>query len=183
MAFRKTPLEALRGSAILVAYTCIFREHVVKEKHHVPSICINAAIRRASRRLGQLYDEAFAPCGLRATQYSLLVQIERGKKPTMRVLADMLVMDLSALGHTLKPLERDGLIELMQDPDDRRSRRVQLTQAGTAKLKAARARWKKVNESFDSTFGPAEAASLRSTLDLIASDHFYEQVSAELEAR
>jgi DNA-binding MarR family transcriptional regulator len=92
--------------------------HTSEQRHKSPSVCINAAIRRAARRMGQIYDDAFEECGLRATQYSLLVQIDRVGTPTMRVLAEHLVMDLSALGHTLKPLIRDGLVELVVDERD-----------------------------------------------------------------
>ena len=34
------------------------------------SPCIATAMRKASRRLSQLYDDALAPSGLRATQYA-----------------------------------------------------------------------------------------------------------------
>ena len=34
--------------------------------------CNNAAIRQTARMLGQLYDDALAPSGLRATQHTLL---------------------------------------------------------------------------------------------------------------
>ncbi|MGF7132377.1 DNA-binding MarR family transcriptional regulator [Paraburkholderia sp. EB58] len=150
--------------------------------HGSPSVCVNAAIRRAARRMGQIYDDAFESCGLRATQYSLLVQIDRVGTPTMRVLADNLVMDLSALGHTLKPLIRDGLVELVVDEEDRRSRRVHLTKDGRHKLEEARVIWKKVQISFDDAFGKPAAAQLRATLDLIASPDFSERMTALLES-
>jgi DNA-binding MarR family transcriptional regulator len=95
----------------------------------------------------------------------------------MRVLAEHLVMDLSALGHTLKPLIRDGLVELVVDERDRRSRRVHLTKDGRIKLEEARAIWKKVQLSFDDAFGKDGAAQLRSTLDLIASPDFSERMT------
>ncbi|MGI4813244.1 MAG: MarR family winged helix-turn-helix transcriptional regulator [Janthinobacterium lividum] len=148
----------------------------------VNSHCNNAAIRRAARRVGQLYDDALAPCGLRATQYSLLNQIERAGSPTMRMLADKLVMDLSALGHTLQPLSRDGLLERVADADDRRSRRVHLTPAGIAKLREARRLWKQANDSFDTSFGVHDAARLRATLDLIASPGFAERLRTALQS-
>src|SRR5271155_5207599 len=102
--------------------------------HGSPSVCVNAAIRRAARRMGQIYDDAFESCGLRATQYSLLSQVDRVGTPTMRVLADHLVMGLSAVGHSLKPVIRDWPGELGVDEEDRRSRRVHLTKDGRAKL-------------------------------------------------
>jgi DNA-binding MarR family transcriptional regulator len=98
------------------------------------------------------------------------------------VLADHLVMDLSALGHTLKPLIRDGLVELVVDEEDRRSRRVHLTKDGRAKLEEARVIWKKVQISFDDAFGKPGAAQLRATLDLIASPDFSERMTALLES-
>lgn len=151
-------------------------------RHKSASVCINAAIRRAARRMGQIYDDAFESCGLRATQYSLLVQIDRVGTPTMRVLADHLVMDLSALGHTLKPLIRDGLVELVVDELDRRSRRVHLTKDGRIKLEEARVIWKKVQLSFDDAFGKDGAAQLRATLDLISSPDFSERMTTVLHA-
>ncbi len=37
--------------------------------------CTNTALRRATRRLGQLYDDAIGPLGLKATQFGLLAAI------------------------------------------------------------------------------------------------------------
>src|ERR1700754_2759041 len=73
------------------------------------SDCSATALRKASRKVAQLFDEALAPCGLRSTQYSILVEISRheGDPPTLQALADTLVMDRSTLGHNLRPLERD----------------------------------------------------------------------------
>ena len=91
-------------------------------------------------------------------------------------------MDLSALGHTLKPLVRDGLLELVMDEEDRRSRRVHLTKLGRARLKAAQAIWKKVHVSFDSAFGDKDAVRFRATLDFIASPAFSERMAAALQS-
>jgi DNA-binding MarR family transcriptional regulator len=158
------------------------RQTASDHPHGGPSVCVNAAIRRAARRMGQIYDDAFEPIGLRATQYSLMAQIDRVGAPTMRVLAEHLVMDLSALGHTLKPLMRDGFVELVVDEEDRRSRRVHLTKEGRAKLAQARLIWKKVQVGFDDVFGQPGAAQLRATLDLISSADFSERMTALLES-
>jgi hypothetical protein len=40
-------------------------------------VCTNTSLRRAARRLGNLYDDALAPLGLKATQVGLLADIER----------------------------------------------------------------------------------------------------------
>lgn len=147
------------------------------------SSCANASVRRASRRLGQIYDEAFAACGLKATQYSLLSQIARSGQPKMRDLAQVLVMDLSALGHTLKPLVRDGLVELRVDETDRRSRRVLLTEAGEQKYRDARKISERVSEVFDKTFGVEETVQLREALDFIASEDFARSLLDKLQSQ
>ncbi|WP_397453004.1 MarR family winged helix-turn-helix transcriptional regulator [Pseudomonas sp. NA-150] len=142
--------------------------------------CANRAIRRAARRMGQIYDDAFVSVGLRATQYSLLSQIVRSQGPTMRVLAREMVMDLSALGHTLKPLVRDGFVVLTVDPNDRRSKRVNLTEAGLRKYEEAYLISKVVGEAFDTTFGIEEAVQVRAAMDRIASDEFLLLINAKL---
>jgi DNA-binding MarR family transcriptional regulator len=136
------------------------------------SLCTNAAMRRATRRLGQLYDDAVEPIGLKATQLGLLSSIERMNGPTMRVLADHLVMDLSALGHTLKPLMRDGYVALTPHEKDKRAKIVSLTDAGKAKLDEGAALWQVAHTRFEELFGEENARELRRMLDWVASPGF-----------
>jgi DNA-binding MarR family transcriptional regulator len=131
-------------------------------------------MRKATRRVGQLFDDALRPCGLKATQHALLTQIRHLEAPTIKQLADELVMDLSALGHTLKPLERDGYIALVGDPRDRRRKRVSLTPDGVAKLDEASRHWRVAQSRFDAAFGPRKAEKLRKALNLVASEAFGE---------
>src|SRR6202008_3926298 len=98
------------------------------------SRCNCTALRKASRRISQLYDTALAPSGLKVTQRAILTQISRSEPTTVGALAVALVMDSGALAHTLKPLERAGLVAIEIDPDDRRNRRITLTAQGRAKL-------------------------------------------------
>jgi len=136
---------------------------------HEPA-CNATALRKASRRLTQLYDDALVPCGLRSTQYAILAEVGRraDHPPTMRELADALVLDRSALGHNLRPLERDGWLMLAASPADRRRRHVVLTPAGRAILAAARPRWQAAQRQFEAAVGAAEASRLRSILTSIA---------------
>jgi DNA-binding MarR family transcriptional regulator len=136
--------------------------------------CSATALRKASRRVTQLYDEALSPSGLRSTQFMILAELERRARrfPTMRELADALVMDRSSLGHNLRPLERDGLVELEQSEEDRRRHLVTLTRLGKSRTRSARRYWLKAEEHFQSVFGEAQAHELRATLLGIArADH------------
>lgn len=136
------------------------------------SRCNATAMRKASRRLSQLYDDALEPSGLRSTQFAILAELDRRSSdpPTMRVLADALVMDRSALGHNLRPLQRDKLIALDESSEDRRRRHVVMTPRGNAKFNEARPLWQSAQDRFAEVFGRAKAAELRTTLLAIAYD-------------
>ena len=139
-----------------------------------PVDCSNTGLRKATRRLGQLFDDVLEPSALKATQHSLLAHIAALEAPTMKMLAGSLVMDLSALGHTLKPLERDGFVTLARDKRDKRSKRVTLTTAGKVKLEEATELWRLAQGRFEAAFGPRKAQKLRKALNLLASEDFDE---------
>ena len=141
---------------------------------NVTNDCNCTALRKASRRVSQLYDEALAACGLRVTQLAILNQILRMGTPAMGELARALVMDRGALAHNVKPLERDGLIETVPDPTDRRNRLVALTRAGRRKIVESERSWARAQERFEVSVGAKEAAALRRALAFIASDGFLE---------
>jgi DNA-binding MarR family transcriptional regulator len=145
--------------------------HIVIE----PNRCNCSALRKASRRLSQLYDSAIAPSGLKSTQFAILVEINRreDQSPTIRELADALVMDQSTVGQNLRPLEREGLVSLVQDAADRRSRRVKLTRTGWSRLAAAQPLWNEVQAQFENGFGKRAAADLRGVLLNIARDQSF----------
>lgn len=136
------------------------------------SRCSCTALRKASRRISQLYDTALASSGLKTTQRAILAQIRRSELTTIGRLAEALVMDSGALAHTLKPLERDGLVLVAVDPTDRRNRQISLTRRGRAKLAETDALWEKAERGFEAAFGRAESESLREALRFLTSNEF-----------
>jgi DNA-binding MarR family transcriptional regulator len=134
--------------------------------------CNCTGLRKATRRISQLYDKALAPSGMKITQRAILAQIKRSEPTNVGLLADALVMDSGALAHTLKPLERGGLIAVEVNPDDRRHRLISLTAQGRAKLAETDTLWVQAEKNFESAFGRAEAESLRTLLQLLISDDF-----------
>jgi DNA-binding MarR family transcriptional regulator len=139
-----------------------------------PNRCNGTALRKATRRVSQLYDAVLAPCGLRSTQRSILMHIVRAGTPAIGDLAAALVLDRSALAHNLKPLERDGLVAIVTDPKDKRSRLVTLTARGRTRLEESMALWKEAQHRFEATFGVEQARALRTSLALISSADFAE---------
>ena len=134
--------------------------------------CSNTAIRRAARQLGQLYDDCMEGTGLKGTQFALLTQIASTNEPALKQLAEAMVMDLSALGHTLKPLIRDGYVELVPDPDDRRVKRARLTAFGSKTQQALLANWQDAQTRFDRAFGRERSVEIREALAFVSSPEF-----------
>jgi DNA-binding MarR family transcriptional regulator len=134
--------------------------------------CYASSLRKASRRLTQLYDDALAPAGLRSTQYVILGELE-GADPepfTLNELARALVLDRSGLGHSLRPLQRDGLIRLDKSTNDRRSIHVVLTPEGRRRYKRAFPLWQRAQDRVAAVIGQPVADELRSQLIDIAAD-------------
>jgi DNA-binding MarR family transcriptional regulator len=134
--------------------------------------CNSTALRKASRRISQLYDAALSSTGLKTTQRSILMQIHRSQPATVGNLAGALVMDSGALAHTLKPLERDGLVAIDIDPDDRRNRLITLTRLGRTRLAASDAVWENAQCAFEQAFGRVKSEALRDAMRLLVSDDF-----------
>jgi DNA-binding MarR family transcriptional regulator len=134
--------------------------------------CSNTAIRRAARQLGQLYDDCMEGSGLKGTQFSLLSQIAASGEPALKQLAEAMVMDLSALGHTLKPLIRDGYVELVPDTEDRRVKRARLTELGKKTQEKMIPSWRDAQSRFDNTFGKQRSEEIRRALSFVASTEF-----------
>jgi DNA-binding MarR family transcriptional regulator len=146
--------------------------------------CTNTALRRAARRLGQLYDDAMGPAGLKATQAAVLAKIEEfsantpNAGPTLQALAERLGIQISALTHALKPLLRDGLVKVRQDTDDKRTKHAVLTASGKARLKEALRLWAAVNNRVEAVLGPGSAQTLRALADSVSSDAFLQSYKA-----
>ncbi len=104
--------------------------------------CTCLAVRQAARHITQFYDQHLAPSGLRATQFSILARLKRTGPMTINALADEMVMDRTTLGRNILPLEREGLISIAPGRRDRRSKELRLTEAGDARLRAARKGWR-----------------------------------------
>jgi DNA-binding MarR family transcriptional regulator len=136
------------------------------------SDCNCLAIRQAARHVSQFYDQLFAPVGLRATQYAILSRLRREGPMTINALAAALVMDRTTLGRNILPLQRDGLIEVIACPADRRRREMRLTAEGTEKQRQASECWAVAQERFDEVFGDERAARLRSLLREVVASEF-----------
>lgn len=140
-------------------------QNETQTRHHPgPEDCTCLAVRQAARHVSQFYDQFLAPAGLRTTQFSILGKLRRLGPITINALAAEMVMDRTTLGRNILPLEREGLIEIVPGRDDRRSKELQLTEAGSARLRAAVKGWTEAQARFEAAFGAKRTAELRALL-------------------
>ena len=129
----------------------------------VANTCACFNLRKASRTVTQLYDEILQPSGLLATQFTLLVAIALAGSVTITHLAEELVMDRTTLTRNLKPLERQGLIEIAPG-QDQRTRVVTLTASGREALVKAIPLWEQAQASVVEGLGQNRWSTLLSNL-------------------
>lgn len=107
----------------------------------LPCFCSN--FRRASRALTQLYEQALRPLGLRGTQFTILLALSRTGEVSQGHLGEMLAMDSTSLTRTLAIMARHSWIAEHRG-EDRRERRLRLSDAGEAQLNLALPVWEEV---------------------------------------
>jgi DNA-binding MarR family transcriptional regulator len=106
----------------------------------VVTLCICGNLRTAARVITQLYDEFLQPSGLLVTQFKLLGVLAAHGSIALSPLAEQLALDPTTLARNLKPLERDGLVDISVG-EDRRTRVVRITERGQDALAQALPRW------------------------------------------
>jgi len=119
-------------------------------KKHANCTCFN--LRKATRVITQLFDEALKPSGIRSTQFTLLSTAQSKGPVGISELAKLLATDRTTLTRNLKPLLDRGLLVTVNGPDARR-RPVELTPKGLETLRKAVPLWETVQAEIAQTFG------------------------------
>ena len=122
------------------------------------------AVRQAARYASQMYDRHLANVGLTITQFSILCRLSRGRRLTMKQLADEMVMDRTTLVRALKPMQRDGWVVAEASEHDGRTYLFNLSKSGEQVFDQAAIAWREAQDEFESKFGKARAKALRSEL-------------------
>ncbi|SEQ07281.1 transcriptional regulator, MarR family [Devosia sp. YR412] len=143
-----------------------------------PLNCTHTALRHASRQLTQVYDDAIAPSGLTSSQAMLVTRLDElggapgGTGPSLQALAKRLSIQISALTHALRPLVRDGVVEVHADAKDGRTKRAVLTEQGMKQTRQMYVLWQAMNLRLDSVLGEGTGAELRAMATKVASPEF-----------
>jgi DNA-binding MarR family transcriptional regulator len=124
-------------------------------------------LRKAARRVTQIYDHSLEAAGMTVTQYGVLGHIAKYDGIGIGALADKLIMDPTTLTRNLRPLERQGFVTMKADARDKRSRCLHLTASGRAAFEDAKPGWVRAQRRIEEMLGGAEAAALNAALDRV----------------
>ncbi len=130
-----------------------------------PSPCTCFHLRRATRRVTQVYDHELAAVGISLNQYSILRRTRHGPR-ALGELADELGMDRTTLSRGLKPLLEAQLLKEVR-AEDARQRLVELSAAGRKRLEAAMPHWQRAQRAIDDGFGAERIVRLHRDLDAL----------------
>ncbi len=118
--------------------------------------CLCLAAHRAARALSRRFDQALRECGLTHGQFSLLMSVNRPEPAPLADVSRLLGVDRTTLTAALKPLVRDGRIEVLVDATDRRARRLRLTGEGQRALVRALPIWQQTHALLDAELAQAD---------------------------
>lgn len=132
--------------------------------------CLCFRVRRVSRALTRLYDEALKPLEIQATQLTTLnaIALLEARDAPMSEVADVLSMDLATFSRNLRPLREAGLVRSERSEEDGRVRLVRLTAEGRRTLERALPRWEEAHARVVEALGPELARELKRGFDAAA---------------
>ena len=96
------------------------------DRHQSPGHVVNYLARLFAKALYR----RIGPYGVTRGQFPVLLVLWEQDGWTQTQLAERLAVEQPTMANTLKRMERDGLIERVPDPEDRRQARVHLTPRG-----------------------------------------------------
>ena len=134
--------------------------------HHVSPTtvaCVCTTLRKATRTIGRVYDEALAGHGLTTAQFAILRTIRRGEEVPLSRLAEQLVLDRTSLYRAIDPMAKAGWVALHDAPRGR-TRLATLTPAGIQKLEEADPAWEALQQRIFDDFGAEDWAAMQRAL-------------------
>ena len=124
-------------------------------------------LRKASRKVTSLYDDALAPLGINIAQFSLLRNIQRAEPISLTELGHRMELDRSTVSRNVKVLEKMTLVA-MQSGQDQRESVVALSDAGRQILRDGAPLWDGVQVAIEDKLGDKATAQLTALLHAIS---------------
>jgi DNA-binding MarR family transcriptional regulator len=127
----------------------------------ITEVCLCHHLRRSARAISRIYDRAFQPFGIKASQFNVLAAIASLESAPLPKLAKMLAMERTTLLRNLRPLQKAGYLE-------GNGASLTLTGAGRVLLTEASAAWRKAQQAVTQRLGASRAGVLLQALSGLA---------------
>ncbi len=141
------------------------KTNISKKSEQVQN-CTSFHLRKASRAVTQMFDEALKPCGLYSTQFTLLNAIFFSQPATITKLSKALIMDRTTLTRNLNPLKKNGWIEISPG-EDKRTKTLSITSSGKKVLNDATLYWNQVQKQVVGKLGKKQWEELLNQLTFV----------------
>jgi DNA-binding MarR family transcriptional regulator len=128
-------------------------------------VCFN--LRWVTRAVTQYFDAELRRHGIRPTQTPILAALTAKPAWRMEELSNWLGMERTTLVRNLRPLERDGLLEIAGAGRGGRVS-VSISAKGKRELEKAKPAWRAAQETVVKTLGKSRWSAILSDLDRAA---------------
>lgn len=126
------------------------------------------SIVNAGRAVEQRLEEALAPVGLTLTKFGMLLHlVEAGEPLSLSECAQKMSCVRSNITQLMDRLEADGLVQRVEDPQDRRAIRAAVTPLGAERQAAGAKEVKKVQAALAKTLSGMNPAALQAALSAV----------------
>ena len=134
--------------------------------YNVAENCLFSKTRTVSRYVTNHYTNALKEVGVTPVQYSMLTAVQILKQGNINDLSSALNMDRTTINRNLKPLVRDGYVNV-NESDDKRERRITITKEGEELYQKGYIEWEKAQKELRDNIGKESWDEINSVLEKI----------------
>lgn len=135
----------------------------MQETKNIERECVGRCVRMLNRMVTSIYDGALKSCGLKTSQFTILVTVANRDKARPADLVKLLQMDESTLSRNVERMCAKGWLRLEAE-DDLRSHLIELTDNGRGLLRKTLPAWSRAQAEVTRRLGAEGVAALRSAL-------------------
>ena len=118
--------------------------------------CLSVRLRLMNRMIGAIYDDAFRPHGIKASQLNILVAVTAFGSVTSRQLCRMLHMDSSTFSRAVARLKKSGWLHV-EPSGEGKILQIEVTKKGLEKIEQVYPDWEQAQAKAVETFGESTA--------------------------
>jgi DNA-binding MarR family transcriptional regulator len=118
----------------------------------IAGCCIGARVRLLNRVITSMYDDAFRPFGVKASQFNILVVTGKLGLARPADVCAILRLDTSTLSRNVERMRMQGWLEAVPT-EDARMQPFRLTTQGKRLLEQAAPAWKKAQQEAEKLLG------------------------------